>query len=61
MEKITRYLKEVRAELKKVTWTGRKEVTSGTIAVLVLCVIISLFLAVVDFGLSSVVRLVMGW
>jgi len=61
MEKITRYLKEVRAELKKVTWTGRKEITSGTIAVLVLCVIISLFLAVVDFGLSSVVRLVMGW
>ncbi|MEN6474704.1 MAG: preprotein translocase subunit SecE [Syntrophaceae bacterium] len=61
MEKITRYLKEVRAELKKVTWTGRKEITSGTIAVLVLCVIISLFLAVVDFGLSSIVRLVMGW
>ena len=61
MEKITRYLKEVRAELKKVTWTGRKEITIGTIAVLVLCVIISLFLAVVDFGLSSIVRLVMGW
>jgi len=61
MEKITRYLKEVRAELKKVTWTGRKEITSGPIAVLVLCVIISLFLAVVDFGLSSIVRLVMGW
>jgi preprotein translocase subunit SecE len=61
MEKITRYLKEVRAELKKVTWTGKKEVTSGTIAVFVLCVIISLFLAVVDFGLSSIVRLVMGW
>lgn len=61
MDKIIRYLKEVRAELKKVTWTGRKEVTSGTIAVLVLCVVISLFLWVVDLGLSQVVRLVMGW
>jgi preprotein translocase subunit SecE len=61
MEKITRYLKEVRAELKKVTWTGRKEITSGTIAVLMLCVIISLFLWVVDLGLSQLVRLFMGW
>jgi preprotein translocase subunit SecE len=61
MEKITRYLKEVRAELKKVTWTGRKEITSGAIAVLMLCVIISLFLWVVDLGLSQLVRLFMGW
>jgi preprotein translocase subunit SecE len=61
MEKITRYLKEVRAELKKVTWTGRKEITSGAIAVVMLCVIISLFLWVIDLGLSQLVRLFMGW
>ena len=58
--KITRFFKEVRAELKKVTWTGRKEITSGTIAVLVLSCIISLFLWVIDFGLSQAVRLVLG-
>jgi preprotein translocase subunit SecE len=59
-QQITRFFKEIRAELKKVTWTGRKEVMSGTIAVLVLCGIISLFLWVIDFGLSQVVRLVLG-
>ena len=58
--KITRFFKEVKAELKKVTWTGRKEITSGTIAVLVLSGIISLFLWVIDFGLSQAVRLVLG-
>jgi len=58
--KVTRFFKEVRAELKKVTWTGRKEITSGTIAVLVLSCIISLFLWVIDFGLSQAVRLVLG-
>jgi preprotein translocase subunit SecE len=59
-QQITRFFKEIRAELKKVTWTGRKEVMSGTIAVLVLCGIISLFLWVIDFGLSQMVRLVLG-
>jgi len=59
-QQVTRFFKEVRAELKKVTWTGRKEVMSGTIAVLVLSGIISLFLWVIDFGLSQAVRLVLG-
>jgi preprotein translocase subunit SecE len=54
------YLKEVRAELNKVTWTGRKEIVSGTIAVLVLSGVVSLFLWVIDFGLSQVVRLVLS-
>ncbi|HOO39503.1 MAG TPA: preprotein translocase subunit SecE [Deltaproteobacteria bacterium] len=60
MEKIKRFLKEVRAELGKVTWTGRKEIMSGTIAVLVLSGIISMFLWVIDFGLSQVIRLVLS-
>ena len=61
MDKILRFLREVRAELKKVTWTGRKEVMSGTIAVLVLSGIVSIFLWVIDLGLSQVIRLVLGW
>jgi len=60
MEKIKRFLKEVRAEMSKVTWTGRKEIVSGTIAVLVLSGIISMFLWVIDFGLSQVIRLVLS-
>jgi preprotein translocase subunit SecE len=59
-EKFTRFFKEIKAELKKVTWTGRKEVMSGTIAVLILSAFISLFLWAIDFGLSQVVRLVLG-
>ncbi|HOO45634.1 MAG TPA: preprotein translocase subunit SecE [Deltaproteobacteria bacterium] len=60
MEKIQRFLKEVRAEMNKVTWTGRKEIVSGTVAVLVLSGIISMFLWVIDFGLSQVIRLVLS-
>ena len=60
MEKIKRFLKEVRAEMSKVTWTGKKEIMSGTIAVLVLSGIVSMFLWVIDFGLSQVIRLVLS-
>ncbi len=60
IEAVKTYLKEVRAELNKVTWTGRKEIVSGTIAVLVLSGVVSLFLWVIDFGLSQVVRLVLS-
>jgi preprotein translocase subunit SecE len=60
MDKIKRFFKEVRAELNKVTWTGRKEIVSGTIAVLVLSGIISMFLWVIDFGLSQIIRLVLS-
>ena len=59
-EQVTRFFKEIKAELKKVTWTGRKEVMSGTIAVLVLSGIISVFLWFIDLGLSQAVRLVLG-
>ncbi|HHO74939.1 MAG TPA: preprotein translocase subunit SecE [Deltaproteobacteria bacterium] len=60
MEKIQRFLKEVRAEMNKVTWTGRKEIVSGTVAVLVLSGIVSIYLWVIDFSLSQVIRLVLS-
>ncbi|QTA85356.1 preprotein translocase subunit SecE [Desulfonema magnum] len=55
----TRFLREVRAELKKVTWPSRKQTTASTIVVIVLVMIISLFLWVADMGLSSLVRTVL--
>jgi preprotein translocase subunit SecE len=59
-EKVNRFFKEVKAELKKVTWTGKKEVTSGTIAVIILSTIISVFLTAIDAGLSYVVKIILG-
>jgi preprotein translocase SecE subunit len=58
--KIKQFFKEIRAEWIKVTKTGRKEIMSGTIAVIILSGVISLFLWVLDFGLSQAVRLVLG-
>jgi preprotein translocase subunit SecE len=50
------FVKEAWQELKKVNWPGRKETIGGTGVVLILVIIISVFLGLIDFGLSRLVR-----
>lgn len=54
------FLNEARAELKKVVWPNKKQTMQVTWVVIALTVILALFLGVVDFGLSSVVKYVLG-
>ncbi len=44
-----RFLKEVVAELKKVTWPSRKDLVNYTIAVIVFVILISVVVGVLDF------------
>ena len=57
--KTRQFLQEVRMELKRVTWPTRKETIASTAVVIILVLIISFFLGVVDFGLSSLVGVVL--
>lgn len=50
----TTFLREVRAELKKVTWPKRKEVQGTTIVVIVTCFIFGFFLWAVDVVMGQV-------
>jgi preprotein translocase subunit SecE len=50
------FLREVKTELKKVTWPSRKDTLSGTAVVLVAVIIIGIFLGIVDFWLSSAIK-----
>ena len=60
LEKGIQFLREVKVELKKVTWSTRKQTIGSTAVVLILVMIISFFLGLVDIGLSNIVRLVLG-
>ena len=53
------FLREVKVELKKVTWPSRKQTVGSTAVVLALVILISLFLGVVDVGLSNLIRIVL--
>ena len=57
--KSAQFLREVKVELKKVTWPSRKQTIGSTVVVIALVMLISLFLGVVDFGISSLIRIVL--
>ncbi len=56
IEVAKQFLREVRTELKKVTWPSRKDTLSGTLVVLVAVFIIAVFLGIVDSGLSNLIK-----
>jgi len=55
-ETAKQFFREVRTELKKVTWPSRKDTLSGTVVVLVAVFIIAIFLGIVDSGLSNLIK-----
>ncbi len=50
MAKLTKYFKETKSELKKVTWPSMAQIKNNTGIILVFIIIVTLFLAVCDFG-----------
>jgi preprotein translocase subunit SecE len=55
---VRQFLLEALQELYKVTWPGRKETLGVTAVVLFLVLVISVFLGLVDLGLTRLVRLI---
>jgi preprotein translocase subunit SecE len=56
-ERVKQFLREVRAEMEKVTWPGRDEVRAATIVIIVLVILLAAFIGVVDFVVSRVLGL----
>jgi preprotein translocase subunit SecE len=53
---VAEFFKESWQELKKVHWPSRKETYAATLVVIVVVVLISIFLAVVDLGLTKAIQ-----
>jgi preprotein translocase subunit SecE len=58
--KVRQFFREVRAELKRVTWPTRKETVGSTSVVLVLVMIMAVFLGLVDMGLHELIRRILS-
>ncbi len=54
--KAKNFLSEVKVEVKKVTWPSRKDAMGGTMVVMVVVLIISIFLGIIDTLLSKIVE-----
>ncbi len=59
LDVVTQFLREVVMELKKVTWPSRQQTTGSTVVMIILVAIISMFLGMVDIGLSKLVQAVL--
>ena len=46
------FLREAKAELKKVTWPGKKQIWYSTLIVIFFTLCVSLYLGVIDFFLT---------
>ena len=59
MRRILDFFRGVSREMKKVSWPKKKELTTYTITVLSTVIIMAVFFAVVDLGLSELVRVIL--
>jgi len=56
--RVTDFFKEVKIEIKKVIYPTRDELFGSTWVVIITVLVISLFLGIVDMGLSKLVKIV---
>ena len=59
-QKGLQFFREVKIELKKVTWPTKKQTINSTVVIIIFVFIIAVFLGFVDFGLSKLVQVVLA-
>lgn len=59
MQRITKFFSDIAREMRKVSWPKRRELTRYTVTVLTTVVFFSLFFAVLDLGISKLIRLIL--
>jgi preprotein translocase subunit SecE len=57
-ESTVQFLREVRVELKKVTWPGRNEIIGSTAVVIIASFVVAFFLGFVDLLLQKALGLI---
>ncbi|HOA28467.1 MAG: preprotein translocase subunit SecE [Candidatus Cloacimonetes bacterium] len=57
-ENVSRFFRDVRSEMKSVSWPGKDDLKEGTIVVIVMSAIVAIFLSLVDFGFTKILELV---
>lgn len=59
MSKVGQFLRETKAELKKVVWPSREDVVSSVIVVIISTILIAIVLGLLDFGFTQAFRAIM--
>ena len=57
---VIKYLKETRAELKKVNWPSRQEATNLTLIIIIVTIFMALLLGLIDYIFAKLFELILG-
>jgi preprotein translocase subunit SecE len=57
--KVANFLREVKIELNKVTWSTKEELIASTIVVLTSVILLAIFIGVCDFILLRVINFIL--
>ena len=60
VNRFTKYFREVRAEVRKVTWPSREEVLRLSAIVIVVMILMSAFMAIIDFAFSRLMAAIIS-
>lgn len=59
-QQLVTFCQEAWQELRKVHWPSRKETYAATAVVILVVVVFSIFLAIVDLGLTKAIQAMLG-
>lgn len=59
-KRIVRFFRDYKSEVKKIVWPGPRDVVKNTIIVLIMCLIIGVFIWLLDLGLGQLLKLILG-
>ncbi|AEF18656.1 MAG: preprotein translocase subunit SecE [Hydrogenobaculum sp.] len=60
MDKILSFLKEVRQELRKVSWPDKKLVIRATVSVIIFSLFFGIYLWIVDLSFTKILSFIFG-
>ena len=60
IDRVVLFFREVKVEIKKISWPQRKETIASTSIVIISVLIIGIFLGIVDVGLARLVKLILS-
>jgi len=55
-KKISNFIKEVKVEMSKVSWSDKNEIIGSTVVVLVSTALMAVFIGLADFAVASIVK-----
>ena len=61
MNKVVIFLREVKAELEKVTWTKYDDLVGSVVIVCILSIFFALIIGCMDVGINAVIKKMITW